>query len=72
MGVHAQILSLKVVVALRVVELGLHGLHGELLVNLLVVKALLDVGLVQLKDKLLLELNLFALHVFNVRILHWH
>lgn len=34
--------------------------------NLLIVEALLNVGLVQLKDYLLLELNLLALHIFDV------
>ena len=34
--------------------------------NLLVVKPLLDVRLVQLEDDLLLELDLFALQVLNV------
>jgi len=36
-------------------------------VDLLVVKALLDVGLVKLEDDLLLELDLFALHFLRER-----
>ena len=34
--------------------------------NLLIVKALLDIGLIKLEDDLLLELNLPALHILDV------
>ena len=42
--------------------------HRHVADELLIVKALLDVGLVKLEDDLLLELNVLALELFELRL----